>query len=183
MESLTLEGAIKYIKEVVQKNRRNKEKNTIIIPNSFISSTDCAEKYEQVVKWLEELKSYKDIGTLKELKELKENGAFTDVELAQIVTMQNELKKYKDLEEQGLLVKLPCKVGDTVYVLTMDLVSEFKITAIFLDIHGTYFYWLFYYCGIYERTSGFSECDIGKTVFLTREEAEEKLEEMKNERI
>ena len=26
-----------------------------------------------------------------------------------------ELKAYKDAEEQGLLIKLPCKVGDTVY--------------------------------------------------------------------
>ena len=89
-----------------------------------------------------------------------------------------KLATYEDLEEQGLLVRLPCKVGDTVYVPTRVLVSEFKITAIFCDIHGTYFYWLFY-CGIYERTSGFSERDIGKTVFLTREEAEKKLEEMK----
>jgi hypothetical protein len=98
-------------------------------------------------------------------------------------TAKNMIKKlatYEDLEEQGLLVRLPCKVGDTVYVPTRVLVSEFKITAIFCDIHGTYFYWLFY-CGIYERTSGFSERDIGKTVFLTREEAEKKLEELKNE--
>lgn len=142
MERLTLDEVIKYIKEVVRKNRRNKEKNTIVIPNSFISSADCAEKYEQVAKWLEELKSY------------------------------------KEAEEQGLLVRLPCKVGDTVYVPTRVLVSEFKITTIFCDIQGTYFYWLFC-CGIYERTNGFSERDIGKTVFLTREEAEKKLEEMK----
>ena len=79
MERLTLDNAIKYIKEVARKNRINKEKNTIIIPNSFISSNDCADKYGQVAKWLEELKSY------------------------------------KELEEHGLLVRLPCKVGDTVY--------------------------------------------------------------------
>lgn len=60
MERLTLDEAIKYIKEVVCKNRKNKEKNTIVIPNSFISSADCAEKYEQVAKWLKELKSYKE---------------------------------------------------------------------------------------------------------------------------
>lgn len=60
MERLTLEGAIKYIKEVVRKNIKNKEKNTIVIPNSFISSADCAEKYDQVAKWLKELKSYKE---------------------------------------------------------------------------------------------------------------------------
>ena len=95
-----------------------------------------------------------------------------------VKNMIEKLATYEDLEEQGLLVRLPCKVGDTVYVPTRVLVSEFKITAIFCDIHGTYFYWLFY-CGIYERTSGFSERDIGKTVFLTREEAEKKLEEMK----
>lgn len=93
--------------------------------------------------------------------------------------MAKEIRAWRNAEEQGLLVRLPCKVGDTVYVPTSVLVSEFKITAIFCDIHGTYFYWLFY-CGIYERTSGFSERDIGKTVFLTREEAEKELEEMKN---
>lgn len=79
MERLTLDNAIKYIKDVARKNRINKEKNTIIIPNSFISSNDCADKYGQVAKWLEELKSY------------------------------------KDLEEQGLLVRLPCKVGTEVF--------------------------------------------------------------------
>ena len=92
--------------------------------------------------------------------------------------VMNALAEYEDLEEQGLLVRLPCKVGDTVYVPKRVLVSEFKITAIFCDILGTFFYWLFC-CGIYERTIGFSERDIGKTVFLTREEAEKKLEEMK----
>lgn len=85
MERLTLDNAIKYIKEVARKNRINKEKNTIILPNSFISSNDCADKYGQVAKWLEELKSY------------------------------------KDLEEQGLLVRLPCKVGDTVWVVTSPI--------------------------------------------------------------
>lgn len=60
MAKMTIEEAIKYIKDVVQKNKRNKEKNTIIIPNSFISSDDCAEKYGQVAKWLEELKFYRD---------------------------------------------------------------------------------------------------------------------------
>lgn len=31
--------------------------------------------------------------------------------------LHNRLKHYEDLEEQGLLLKLPCKVGNTVYVL------------------------------------------------------------------
>lgn len=31
-----------------------------------------------------------------------------------------KLATYEDLEEQGLLVRLPCKVGDTVYVPTRN---------------------------------------------------------------
>ena len=144
MERLTLDEAIRYIKEVVQKNRKNKEKHTIIIPNSFISSNDCAEKYEQVANWLEELKSY------------------------------------KEAEEQGLLVRLPCKVGDTVYVPTRNFISELRIVMISVDMHDTYFRWMLN-SGIYPNLDGFSGNKLGKAVFLTREEAEKKLEELKNE--
>lgn len=35
-----------------------------------------------------------------------------------------KLKDYEDLEEQGLLLKLPCKVGDTVYVDSSSLPIE-----------------------------------------------------------
>lgn len=35
-------------------------------------------------------------------------------------SMQKELQAYKDAEEQGLLIKLPCKVGDTVYTIGVD---------------------------------------------------------------
>lgn len=160
MKRLTLDEAIKYIKEVVQKNRKNKEKNTIVIPNSFISSADCAEKYEQVAKWLEELKSYKDIGTPKELKELKENGAFTGLELAKLAIMQKELKKYKDSEEQGLLVRLPVPLGSKVYwISTRDKQNPIIFEKFF--VLGMLYFW-------------------DSTVFATREEAEKKLEEMKN---
>ena len=33
----------------------------------------------------------------------------------QLAEWLKELQKYKDLEEQGRLIKLPCKIGDTVY--------------------------------------------------------------------
>lgn len=42
----------------------------------------------------EELEQYREIGKPEELKQLKENGAFTGMELAQIAIMQMELKKY-----------------------------------------------------------------------------------------
>lgn len=91
-----------------------------------------------------------------------------------------ELKSYKDLEEQGLLVRLPCKVGDTVYVPTRNFISELRIIMVSVDMHGTYFGWMLN-SGIYPNLDGFSGSKLGKTVFLTREEAEKKLEELKNE--
>lgn len=89
-----------------------------------------------------------------------------------------KLATYEDLEEQGLLVRLPCKVGDTVYVPTRNFVSELRITMVSVDMHGAYFSWMLN-SGIYPNLDGFSKSKLGKIVFLTREEAEKKLEEMK----
>mgnify|MGYP004683019627 CR=1 FL=1 len=89
-----------------------------------------------------------------------------------------KLAEYEQLEEQGLLVRLPCKVGDTVYVPTRNFISELRIIMISVDMHGIYFGWKLN-SGIYSNLDGFSINKLGKTVFLTREEAEKKLEEMK----
>ncbi|MBQ7067033.1 MAG: hypothetical protein IJN92_09475 [Lachnospiraceae bacterium] len=43
---------------------------------------------------LQELEAYRTIGTVEELKSMKENGAFTGVELAQLAAMQMRLKEY-----------------------------------------------------------------------------------------
>lgn len=88
-----------------------------------------------------------------------------------------KLADYEDLEEQGLLVRLPCKVGDTVYVPTRNFVSELRITMVSVDMHEAYFRWMLN-SGIYPNLDGFSKSKLGKSVFLTREEAEKKLEEM-----
>ena len=100
--------------------------------------------------------------------------------LKDVAELLEELKSYKDLEEQGLLVRLPCKVGDIVYVPTRNFISELRIIMISVDMHGTYFRWMLS-SGIYSNLDGFSGSKLGKTVFLTREEAEKKLEELKNE--
>ena len=101
-------------------------------------------------------------------------------EYEQIAEWLEELKSYKDAEEQGLLVRLPCKVGDTVYVPTRNFVSELRITMVSVNMHEAYFSWMLN-SGIYPNLDGFSKSKLWKSVFLTREEAEKKLEEMKNE--
>ena len=112
--------------------------------------------------------------------DIKANCVKCAEEHEQLAEWLEELKLYKDLEEQGLLVRLPCKVGDTVYVPTRNFVSELRITLMSVDTNdmAMYFSWLLN-SGIYPNLDGFSGYELGKTVFLTREEAEKKLEEMK----
>jgi hypothetical protein len=99
--------------------------------------------------------------------------------------VMDALAEYEDLEEQGLLMRLPCKVGDTVYRVNAGAKQPI-ITMTVSEIH--------FLCYKNERAVRFDtigkedmgeSCyrleDIGRIVFLTREEAEKKLEELKNE--
>ena len=93
-----------------------------------------------------------------------------------------KLCDYEDLEEHGLLVRLSCKVGDTVYVPTRNFISELRITMASMNSRGKLYFSLVLDDdrGIYPNLDGFSVYELGKTVFLTREEAVKKLEEMNN---
>lgn len=82
--------------------------------------------------------------------------------------MLDKLAAYEDAEEQGRLVILPCKVGETVYYLNpFDEIENGKITMLQQKADGT---WKF------RVTTDFSHDvttdAIGKTVFLSSEEAE-----------
>lgn len=92
----------------------------------------------------------------------------------------DRLRKLAEADKDGRLVVLPCKVGDTVWITgsVRRLYSE-KVRTFFCGNPS-------YSRGMADngvemiRTTG---CDIpihefGKTVFLTREEAEKALEEM-----
>ena len=90
----------------------------------------------------------------------------------------DKLAQYETLEEQGLLLRLPCKVGDTVYAVTRDFISEYTICSIEVYNEGLFFNWK---CekGMYINIRGFTNYQIGKDVFLTQEEAEAKLKELR----
>lgn len=106
-----------------------------------------------------------------------------------------KLGKYEDLEEQGRLIKLPCKVGDTVYVVTspFNVFDDIEYEENMKDeVYESYVSSItFYECGeqyrIYAKATNhfigayFRECDFCKTVFLTKSEAEAKLKELRGE--
>lgn len=98
-------------------------------------------------------------------------------------TVKNMIKKlatYEDLEEQGLLVRLPCKVGDILFRINKGArnpIIKMKVSRITIISKS-------YNIKAIEEDRGevlFSNDVIGIKVFLTREEAENKLEELKNE--
>lgn len=85
-----------------------------------------------------------------------------------------KLADYEDAEEQGLLLRLPCKVGDVVYSLTPFC----EICEEYLDNE--------YACECCCRGNFVTETKFdyemirmfGKTVFLTKEEAEQALKQI-----
>lgn len=92
-----------------------------------------------------------------------------------------KLAEYEDLEEQRRLLKLPCAVGDTVYEV-QDLrkrIQLYTIIAVHISNCGNLYGWeLKDGKGIYSNVNGFSEYALGKSVFLTYEEAEAALKEL-----
>jgi hypothetical protein len=88
-----------------------------------------------------------------------------------------KLADYEDAEEQGLLQKLPCKVGDDVYVVTeMNLINVYVVWTIVIESTGLSALVRWKDGFTKQIQSYFTPEDIGKTVFLTREEAEKALE-------
>lgn len=103
--------------------------------------------------------------------------------------LYERLRTYEDLEEQGLLLKLPCKVGDTVYYISEGFIEPCTVEVIFLadyvdkDGNQSYMAEIHYDredCPYVSTEIYFT--DFGKTVFLTRAEAEGTLKIWKRER-
>lgn len=99
-----------------------------------------------------------------------------------------KLADYEKLEEQGLLMRLPCRVGDTVWDNDFGYPELYEIKAFSYGYCDGYIEAgeeirdeIIFYCENHTGSiiGSFPVSGIGKTVFLTREEAEKKMEEMK----
>lgn len=105
----------------------------------------------------------------------------TDHELCK--TQENELAKVVELLKADRLIELPCKVGDTVYFPTQDRHDEATVNSISIGEEGILVHWVQYERGVdiieLWDEDFFEISEIGKTVFLTKEEAEAKLAELK----
>ena len=100
--------------------------------------------------------------------------------------LREKLKYFEDLEEQGLLLKLPCKVGNTVYAI--DTIYECKHDYLdcpmeFPDVYqcerGFKCEYEHEKLVVRPKSFDFKMLDnFNKTVFLTKEEAEQELKRL-----
>jgi hypothetical protein len=69
--------------------------------------------------------------------ELWERACEPDCE--EIDAVYRKLKDYEDLEEQGRLIKLPCKIGDKVWHISGRAIKEDVISGIEYSYDGMFY--------------------------------------------
>lgn len=114
-------------------------------------------------------------------------GASSECDDCEIMTSVCEkLGDYEDLDEQGRLIKLPCKIGDTVWDNDFGYPCSYTITAFSFGECESYVEPLdakeivFYFSNSFgDITGSFLVSAIGESVFFSREEAEAKLKELR----
>ena len=143
--------------------------------------------------------------------------------IKKLITEVKPYKEYKELEEQGLLLRLPCKFGSTVYAICTCEAVGTVLDGTLYGSNGGFGTATGYYCpyelsdkcphidaddcdecknieAVFEDTIDYINItehetiiglhntnlcvtidEIGKTVFLTKDEAEKKLKEMERD--
>lgn len=88
----------------------------------------------------------------------------------------DRLRELAEADRDGRLVVLPCKVGDRLYEVTgRKTISVYKVRAIRVELFGLFIEWDIVEGFVWQSLSGINAGEIGKTVFLNREEAEKAL--------
>ena len=89
------------------------------------------------------------------------------------------LRELAEADKDGRVVVLPCKVGDRLYEVTgRKTISVYKVKAIRVELFGLFIEWDIVEGFVWQSLAGINAGEIGKTVFLTREEAEKALKEV-----
>ena len=89
------------------------------------------------------------------------------------------LRELAEADKDGRVVVPPCKVGDKLYEVTgRKTISVYKVKAIRVELFGLFIEWDIVDGFVWQSLAGINAGEIGKTVFLTREEAEKALKEV-----
>lgn len=93
----------------------------------------------------------------------------------------DKLGELEDAEESGLMVRLPCKVGDLLHEAGESEIYTYIVDEIHVEQDSKVIVYALEYDAdlhrVYQNGYRYDNCDFGKTVFLTREEAESAIKE------
>lgn len=132
------------------------------------------------------LRQYLDTGLTPEEvlpKDKADEIALKLMRLADLESLCNytRLRELAEADKDGRVEVLPCKVGDRLYEVTgRKTISVYKVRAIRVELFGLFIEWDIIEGFVWQSLSGINAGEIGKTAFLTREEAEKALEAMKD---
>jgi hypothetical protein len=91
-----------------------------------------------------------------------------------IAELEADLAEFKQMEDNGLLVFLPCKVGDTVYAYSERFIKIAPYVIETIQLDGTITFFAHWVEGAEAMEDIlFNVDDIDETIFLTEEAAEE----------
>lgn len=136
---------------------------------------------------VERLAAYEDTGLEPEKVLPKDKADEIALKLMRLADLENfcsyaRLRELAEADRDGRLVVLPCKAGDTVYEVTSrKTISEYRVKAIRVELFCTFIEWDIVAGFVDKSIFGVPVDEIGKTVFLTREEAKKALEAKKDE--
>jgi hypothetical protein len=104
--------------------------------------------------------------------------------IEECISIQEVLKKlheYEIAEEQGLLLRLPCKVGDTIWEAGVyeDTINECILTEFAFDEENVLYVLYDLKDGVFSAKRYLDA--FGDTLFLTKEEAEQKVAEIRGD--
>lgn len=140
---------------------------------------DCTALYCRN-RLLDRLVKYEDTERTPEEIDMDHEAAETLRQLCQNCDL-DRLEKLAEADRDGRLAVLPCKAGDTVYEVTSrKTISEYRVKAIRVELFCTFIEWDIVAGFVDKSIFGVPVDEIGKTIFLTRKEAEKALEAMKN---
>ena len=127
-----------------------------IINELHTERLDYSSEYIPLIDAANSLSAYEDSGLEPEdVRRLQKDWTSLIITIDEMGCMPH-LRELYEAEKEGRLVALPCKVGDKVYQIDAERVYESEVKGIIYDAGHI----------------DFDERAIGKTVFLTREEAE-----------
>lgn len=148
--------------------------------NVDMDCIDCPS-FDRLV---ERLAAYEDTGLEPEEvlpKDKADEIALKLMRLADLESICNytRLRELAEADKDGQLAVLPCKVGDRLYEVTgRKTISVYKVKAIRVELFSLFIEWDIVEGFVWQSLSGINAGEIGKTVFLTCEEAEKALEAM-----